>query len=122
MKRIGIFIFTFLILLLAGEMCSSPKEIVSQNDNVNHWMVHHFFNMCNTEYIGPMNDTAIVVLTNKTKTKRSAMVNVSDGTKVTLIRSQEVYDNVEIGDTFKLVTTYTPVGSNKYRMKYIVIK
>lgn len=122
MRKSALIVFILFVIVLFGELLSSPRTIVMQDNNTNYWKINHFFNMFHTEYIGPANDTAVVVLTNKTRTKRSAMVNVSDGNTVTLIRSQEVYDNVEIGDTFTLVTTYMPVGRNKYKMKYIVIK
>ena len=89
---------------------------------MNVWQVNHLFNLCKTEYIGPPNDTAQVVVIDKNKTNRSRMVHVSDGNTVTLLKSRQIYDYVEVGETINLVTTNEPVNKHKYTIKYTVFK
>ena len=114
---------TFLLLVVViscGELFSSPKTITSQRDNMNVWTVNHFFNTFTTEYLGIINDTTEVVITEKMS--NSHMINVSDGTTVTLLKSKDIYNIVEVGDTVKLVTIHEPINKHKYKIKHIVIK
>ena len=122
MKKFGFLIVILLISILVGELCSSPKTIVRQENGMNVWKVNHFFNVFKTEYTGPLNDTTLVVVTNKNKTNRSCIVHVSDGNNVTLLKSRQIYDYVEVGDTINLVTTNEPVNKHKYQIKYTVFK
>lgn len=122
MKKIGITIFILCVLILVGELASAPKSIVSQKNGMNVWKVNHFFNMFKTEYLGPLNDTTLVVVTDKNITDKSFMVHVSDGNTVTLLKSHDVYDYAEVGDTINLITTNEPINRHRYRTKYTVFK
>ena len=122
MKRFLKILLLLCVLAFVGELCSSPKTIVRQENGMNVWQVNHLFNLCKTEYTGPPNDTAQVVVIDKNKTNRSRMVHVSDGNTVTLLKSRQIYDYVEVGETINLVTTNEPVNKHKYTIKYTVFK
>ncbi len=122
MRKFLLVICLLLVTLLVGELMSNSKTIVRQENGMNVWEVHHFFNLYKTEYTGPLNDTMQVVVLDKNKTNRSCMVHVSDGNNVTLLKSRQIYDYVEIGDTVNLVTTNEPVNKHKYIIKYTVFK
>ena len=122
MKRFFKILFLLCGVAFIGELCSSPKTIVRQENEMNVWQVNHFFNLCETEYIGPLNDTTQVVILDKNKTNRSCMVYVSDGNTVTLLKSHEVYNYADVGDTINLITTNEPINRYRYRTKYTVFK
>lgn len=120
MKKSLIIFVILIVVILCGELFSSPKTITGQRDNMNVWTVNHFFNTFTTEYLGIINDTTEVVITDKTP--NSYMIHVSDGTTVTLLKSKDIYDIVEVGDTVKLVTIHEPINKHRYKIKYAVIK
>ena len=122
MKRLFFIIVTLIVVIIAGELASSPKSIISQRDGMNVWTVNHFFNTFTTEYLGPINDTTEVVIIDKDKIGKSYMIHVTDGNQITLLKSKQIYDIVEPGDTVKLVTTNEPLNRHKYRIKHTVIK
>lgn len=120
MKKAGLILLLGIILIIIGELVSSSKTIIGQRDNMNVWNVHHFFNLFTTEYLTPVNDTVEVVVTDKID--NSYMIHVSDGTTVTLLKSKEIYDIVNTGDTVKLVTIYEPINKHRYKIKHTIIK
>ena len=120
MKKSLIIFIVLIGVIICGELFSSPKMITGQRDNMNVWTVNHFFNTFTTEYLGLINDTTEVVITDKTP--NSYMIHVSDGTTVTSLKSKDIYDSVEVGDTVKLVTIHEPINKHRYKIKYTVIK
>ena len=120
MKKSLFILIILFVVILCGELFSSPKTITSQRDNMNVWTVKHFFNAFTTEYLSIINDTTEVVVTDKIS--NSCMIHVSDGTTVTLLKSKDIYNFVEKGDTVKLVTIHEPINKHKYKIKHIVIK
>ena len=121
MKKYFILIL-FVIVILVGEIASSPKTITGQRDGMNVWKVNHFFDLYNTEYLTPVNDTTKVVIVDKKKVNNKYFVNVSDGNSVILLKTKEIYDAVEQNDTVTLVKTYEPIRKHKYRIKYKIVE
>lgn len=121
MKKYFILIL-LVVVILVGEISSSPKTITGQRDGMNVWTVNHFFNTFTTEYVGPINDTTKVIIKEKFITGKSYMINVSDGNNVTLIKSKEIYNAVNVNDTIELITTYEPLNRERYKIKYTIKK
>ncbi len=122
MKKTLFAILFLIIVIIAGELFSTPKTIIGQRNGQNVWNVNHFFDMYKTEYFTPINDTIIVVVTSKEKILNKPIVRVSDGNNVTTLNSYDVYNYVNVNDTVNLVTSYIPLSRHKYRIKYFVYK
>lgn len=122
MKKVLIVIFIIFVVLLCGELFTSPKSIMAQRDGMNVWRVNHVFDLFHTEYLGPVNDTSRVVIVDKNKTRDAYTVHVTDGNRVTMLKSYDVYHDTEVGDTVDLVTSFVPESRHTYKTKYTVIK
>ena len=120
MKKILIIVLTIFVALMVGELCTSQKSIIRQQNNMNVWRVNHFFDLFHTKYLGPINDTTRVTITDKNKTAGSYVVHVSDGNKVTVLKSHDIYKRCEIGDTINLITTFEPTSKHSYKTKYTI--
>lgn len=122
MKKFFIILTILIGIIFISELASSPKSITAQRDNMNVWTVNHFFNTFTTEYLGPINDTTTVIILDKNVVNKSYMVHITDGKQTTLLKSKQIYDMTNVGDTVKLITTNEPINRHKYRIKHVVIK
>lgn len=117
-----LFLFIIVLIIFAGEFCSTPKSITDSTNDYNVWTVRHFFNLYSTEYTAPREDSTVVYVTGKRIDMGRYIVYFSDGTSIIDVTSKNIYNDVELNDTVILHYEYIPTSKSKYKIRYRIEK